>query len=240
MRLSRLFADVHLASGMDVHLSSEHGHYLRQVLRLRKSGHLVLFDGSGGEYHAEITLLSKQACTCHVLSFDAVNRELSTPVHIIQAACRSDKVDTVLQKCTELGAASFQIVTSDRATLRLSASKLDIRLSRWRKIIIEAAEQSGRTRVPKIVWRSSLADIQAGEGRFVMNPEATIRWPDARQLIVNAPSIYLATGPEGGWSIRDLEQWHQLGFKCLGFGNRILRTETATPALLSAIQSIMD
>jgi 16S rRNA (uracil1498-N3)-methyltransferase len=240
MRLSRLFTDALLDSGRDVHLSSEHGHYLRQVLRLQKGDHLVLFDGSGGEYHAEITLLRKQTCTCHVLSFDAVDRELSTPVHIIQAACRSDKIDTVLQKCTELGAASFQIVASDRATLRLAANKLDARLSRWRKIIIEAAEQSGRTRVPEISWRQTLADIQAEGGRLMLHPEAALLWTDARQLIVNAPSIYLAVGPEGGWSARDLEQWHQLGFEGLGFGNRILRTETAAPALLSAIQAVID
>jgi len=240
MRLSRIFTGALLECGRDVQLSAEHGHYLRQVLRLQKGDHLVLFDGAGGEYQAEITLLSKQACTCQVLSFDAVDRELSLPVHIIQAACRSDKIESVLQKCTELGAASFQIVASDRATLRLAASKLDARLSRWRKIIVEAAEQSGRTRVPEIAWRQALSDIRFQGSCFVLEPEAALHWIDTRQGMRDATSICLAVGPEGGWSARDLEQWRELGFQGLGFGPRILRTETAAPALLSAIQAVLD
>jgi len=240
MRFPRLFTDATLVVGKDIRLPAEQSHYLRQVLRLQKGDHVLMFNGASAEYEAEIILLSKQTCDCRVLSSDTVGRELSVSVHVIQAACRNDKIETVLQKCTELGAASFQIVVSDRATLRLAPGKSGSRLSRWRKIIIEASEQSGRTRIPEISWRKSWSEIQSGGRCFVLNPEGNQFWTDVRPGVAKAKSVTLAVGPEGGWSERDLENWQGLGFEGLCFGPRILRTETAAPALLAAIQAVLD
>lgn len=241
MPVCRLFSDSSLANGEDIQLSAEQGHYLRQVMRAQKGDRLLLFDGSGGEYEAEITLLGKRGCDCRILEFFDVDRELRTAVHIVQAACRADKVEAVLQKCTELGAFSFQIVCSERATLRLTAGKLDARLARWRRIVAEACEQSGRTRLPGITWHDSLAGMEAkGEFCFALHPQADTAWPDVRGRLSGARSINLAVGPEGGWSPADLSRLAGAGYTPLRFGERTLRTETAAPALLAAVQAVLD
>ncbi len=236
----RLHIKSPLQTGQDAILSPEQGHYLRQVMRLRCGDKLVLFDGSGGEYQAEITRLAKQHSACHVQKFDPVEREFPCHVHIVQSAVRSDKLVPVLQKGTELGAAGFQITRSERTPVKFDGGKLDRRLQRWQSIITEAAEQSGRTRIPYIRWRSSLPDIKTHGSCFALHTQTHLRWPQARQAISQASEITFAIGSEGGWSHRDIKMLEELGFTGLRFGPRIMRTETAAPALLAAIQACLD
>lgn len=236
----RLFIDSPLLVGRDIPLSQGQGHYLRQVMRLSTGDTVILFDGTGGEYKAAISQLTRQHSACHVLDFHPIDRELPMRIHIVQAAARSDRTETVLQKGTELGAASFQICASERTTLKLRDVKLSRRLDRWRAIIIEASEQSGRTRIPDIFWRPSLTDIQAHGHCLCLHVSAENIWSEVRQEISDALAITFAFGPEGGWSCQDITSLGTLGFTTLNFGPRIMRTETAAPALLAAVQACLD
>jgi 16S rRNA (uracil1498-N3)-methyltransferase len=162
-------------------------------------------------------------------------------VHIVQAACRSEKIETVLQKGIELGAARFIIVRSERSTLKLEGAKLQKRLQRWQSIVIEAAEQCGRTCVPEVFWINNLKDIPAQGLCFTLHPEPkATSWQQQARAMADADDITLAVGPEGGWSDRDIETLNATDFSCLTFGPRIMRTETAAPALLAAIQARID
>lgn len=238
MRLFRLYTESPLQAGQTITLDSEQAHYLRQVLRLSKGDALILFNGMGGEYSATISELHKARCICEVGEFSPVEREMACSIHIIQAASRSEKIETTLQKGTELGAASFQIVVSERGSLRLTEAKLKSRLQRWRRIIIEAAEQSGRTRIPSLSWCNSLHDIELHGLAYTLHPEEAIAWAGERSRIAEATEITFAIGPEGGWGPHDLEMLHSLECRPLAFGPRIMRTETAAPALLAAVQAI--
>ncbi|MFQ5581365.1 MAG: 16S rRNA (uracil(1498)-N(3))-methyltransferase [Mariprofundaceae bacterium] len=240
MAMCRLYLNASLKSGCEVKLSSEHGHYLRQVMRRKCGDSMIVFDGHGGEYAAEIVHLGKAHSTCLIREFINVERELSVKIHVVQAACHNKKVETVLQKATELGAASFQIATGARSQMKLPEQKHKIRLKRWQKIIIEAAEQSGRTRIPTIDWLPALSDIHIRGTAYTLHPEATEPWHGVRASILKANEITFAIGPEGGWSPLDLSILQEQGCKCLCFGSRIMRTETAAPALLAAIQAITD
>jgi len=212
-------------------------HYLRTVMRQKPGDSVILFNGSGGEFHAVIDTLGRQNPSCHITGFDPVNREMACRVHIVQAACRSEKIETVLQKATELGAASFYITRSKRSSLKLEGSKLDKRMQRWRKIIIEAAEQSGRTAIPEITWYHRLEDIPSTGMALTLHPHTTESWHIIRADIPQQSNITLAIGPEGGWSDDDINKLTALGFRNMLFGPRIMRTETAAPALLAAIQA---
>ncbi|MDX8392930.1 MAG: 16S rRNA (uracil(1498)-N(3))-methyltransferase [Mariprofundaceae bacterium] len=245
----RIFTETDLSHALGQHakvvLDAEQAHYLRSVMRLATGAKITLFDGNGGEYDGEITRLDKNEACCTLATYHDVDREMTCRVHIIQAACRSEKIEHVLQKSTELGAAGFSIVRSERSTLKLSGQKLNTRLKRWRKIIGEAAEQSGRTHLPDVHWCESLNDIPATELAFVLHPEAATAWNTLRDKLrekiqsANAkPSISLAIGPEGGFSERDLQTLTANGFHPLCFGPRVMRTETAAPALLAAIAAI--
>lgn len=239
MAVTRLYVQNKITLGRETTLPAAQAHYLRHVLRLAAGDCLTLFDGSGGEYTAEIIRLGRDGCRCLPVAFHAVERELSLRVHIIQAAVRSDKLDVVLQKATELGAADFQVVVSDRAALRLQGQKLARRLERWRKVVTEAAEQSGRTRLPPVCWRNCLQDVTVTGTGLALHPAAALAWGEVRDRLAAARDITLAIGPEGGWSSRDMERLCQHGLKPLRFGPRIMRTETAAPAMLAALQAIL-
>ncbi|HXH71653.1 MAG TPA: 16S rRNA (uracil(1498)-N(3))-methyltransferase [Mariprofundaceae bacterium] len=234
----RLYLPQPLQTGHPVTLPTEQAHYLRQVMRLHPGDPIILFNGEGGEYAARIEHLARDHSQCHIEEHIEVERELDCRIHVVQAACRSEKIETVLQKCTELGAASFQIVRSERSDLKLDDNKRASRLERWQKIIVEAAEQSGRTRVPEVNWRESLSAIEPAGLLFTLHPEAASDWFSSRDILATAGDITLAIGPEGGWSPADLQRLQTLKFQPLLFGSRIMRTETAAPALVAAIAAV--
>jgi len=235
---SRLYLPQPLQPGHSVTLPAEQAHYLRTVMRLAAGDEIILFNGEGGEYRAVIEQLSRDRSTCSVGDHFDIDRELDCRIHVVQAACRSEKIETVLQKCTELGAYSFQIVRSERSDLKLDEKKRAARLARWQKIIVEAAEQSGRTRVPEVVWRESLKQLELPGCSLILHPDAEGDWLKQRQTLAVADDITLAVGPEGGGSATDLERLQQSGFRPLTFGPRVMRTETAAPALTAAIAAI--
>jgi len=238
MQTCRLYVQAPLNTGQEINLTDEQGHYLHHVMRLQNGNPVILFNGEAGEYAAVIHRLGKSESVCHIKEFVPVNREMPCETHIIQAACRSEKIEAIIQKGTEMGAASFQIVRTERSTLKLADSKLDTRLKRWRKIIIEAAEQSGRTRIPTLRWHHSLEDIHLSGQSYVMHPLAAQSWVQSRERIAQINEIDFIIGPEGGLSNHDLNVLMQMGCVALTFGPRIMRTETAAPALLAAIQAI--
>jgi 16S rRNA (uracil1498-N3)-methyltransferase len=238
--ICRLYLKQALQVGSPVALPSDQAHYLRQVMRLQTGDAVVLFNGQGGEYSGRIEQLTKTHARCMVDSFSEVSRELHCRLHIVQAACRSEKIESVLQKGTELGAAGFHIVHSERSSLKLSGNRLQKRLNRWRKIIIEAAEQSGRTQIPELSWYDSLLSLSGSGFAIVLHPNEARDWNEVKSELITASDITLAIGPEGGWSSRDLEKFKALNFQSIAFGKRILRTETAAPALLAAIQAIRN
>jgi len=236
----RLYVNQELTVGTSIELPDDQAHYLRSVMRLSVGQSVTLFNGSGGEFHCQIEHLTRQYSSCMVESFENIDREMACKVHLVQAACRSEKIETVLQKATELGAASFQVVRSERSALKLDGAKLNKRLQRWQKIVMEAAEQSARTVVPDIQWHSSVREIRNQGACYLLHPDTDRCWAMQRESLAQAAEITLAIGPEGGWSHRDLECLTHVGFLPLRFGSRIMRTETAGPALIAAVQAIQD
>jgi len=238
--MCRLYIESALSTGMEVTLNDEQQHYLRRVMRLHAGDPVLLFNGQGGEYEALIISRGKSDMACRIGKCFTVDREMPGEVHIVQATSRNEKIESVLQKGTELGAAGFQIVACERSSLKLPEGKLDSRLRRWRKIIIEAAEQSGRTRIPALHWRQSLADIRLAGQSYALHPLATLSWRQVRERIAQANYISFVIGPEGGLSARDLQILAELKCETLAFGPRIMRTETAAPALLAAVQAVQE
>jgi len=222
-----------------VDIDSDQARYLHQVMRLQVGNEITVFNGRGGEYLAKLTVLSKSSGQCVLQTKTDISRELPIRVHVIQAANRSEKIEIVLQKATELGATSFQIVNSERATLNLAGNKKEKRLLRWQKIVVEAAEQSERTALPQVVWLDKISQIQAVGKCFILHPRDAMLWQDVRNQIMDCEDVTLAVGPEGGWTNKELEILQKQGFSPLTFGARIMRTETAAPALLAAIQAVL-
>jgi 16S rRNA (uracil1498-N3)-methyltransferase len=155
---------------------------------------------------------------------------------LVQAVSRGERMDTTLQKATELGISEIQPLLSERVEVKLPAGRVEKRMLHWHGVIASACEQSGRATLPVLHHPVALSDWLAGEkprqGR-VLHPGADSSLLD--DLAADQP-ITLIVGPEGGFSDTEIRVMTVAGIRPVHFGRRILRTETAGPAAIAALQ----
>jgi len=240
MRIPRICVFKQFEIGDEVQLPVQASEHLARVLRLERGHPIVLFNGNGREYQAEISELTKRAVSARILAEqDATNRESPLQLTLAQGVARGEKMDLILQKATELGVARIVPLITGRTEVKLDAERTARRLAHWQAVIAGACEQSGRVRLPTLEapvrlasWASEL-DATAGL-RLALDPGGDVT---PRSL----PGFEVATlvvGPEGGLSDQDLSVLDQTDFLGLRLGPRILRTETAGLAAITALQAI--
>lgn len=241
MRVHRLYTPQVLEPGRTVRLEQQASHYLGRVLRVGAGRRLVLFNGDGHEYAAEVLHPARAGMTLRVDSRLPGLPEPGIAVTVVQALSRGERMDQTLQKCTELGAAGFLLLDSERVEVRLRGAKLDKRMAHWSGVIVAACEQCGRSRVPELSPPAPLDEwLQrtAAAPRLLLDPAADI--PLARVAAERpAPaSVELAIGPEGGFSEAELARIRAAGVRSVSLGPRVLRTETAAPAAVAVLQAL--
>ena len=220
-----------------VRLPSDVARQMTQVLRLRAGEDIVLFDGSGDEWTARIDRAGGEEVTVAISERRTPATEPAVKVTLSQALLKSDRFEFVLQKATELGAFSFQPVATNRSVAgRPSPS----RISRWKRIVREAAEQSGRVRVPELL---NAVDLPAAAESSLGT--AVVLWEGERQRSLRAVlgdlrdadhlRVNLIVGPEGGLEKREVEILTAEGAAVAGLGRRVLRSETASIAALAVL-----
>lgn len=235
--MPRLFVNkdqLPVISGSDVH-------YIKDVLRLKAGDRLELLDGTGQVYLSKIAEIKKDQVVCEIMERRTQNTELGTRVTIAQCLPRARKMDVIIQKCTELGAAGIIPTLSERSIARGEKSE------RWQKIAKEAAEQSGRSTIPQIEPLTKFTDVlkQAKDYDLALIPWELERTTILKSLLTTALPHYCTTililiGPEGGFSHSEVERAKESGFKPVTIGKTILRTETAGPAILAMINYALD
>lgn len=219
-------------------LDEESSHHLVKVLRAQAGEPLVIFDGRGREGQAVILEADRAAAIVEVSAIHAITRESPLNITVVQALCTGDKMDWVVQKSTELGASRIIPVAADRSVLKLDAARSEKRLAHWNSIAQAASAQCGRTVVPQISLVMSFAAVVA-EWKLLHGPKTG--WlldPFADANLSNAPmqgSITFMIGPEAGWTDEEEQLARAAGFTGIRCGPRILRTETAAAAVLTAI-----
>jgi 16S rRNA (uracil1498-N3)-methyltransferase len=212
MPLRRIFSDEPLREGATVCLSGEAANHVAKVLRLRSGNTLVVFDGSGRDFEGEITGFRRDEVKVAIGTGRAIANESPADITLLQGVCRGPRMDTVIQKATELGVRRMQPVLTGRSVVRLDADQAGRKQEHWRRVAISACEQCGRSRVP-VLDASTLASI--GPGR---------------------EPIALLVGPEGGLTEAEARLAIDSGFQSVRIGPRILRTETAPLAALAILQ----
>ncbi|MFZ9314271.1 MAG: 16S rRNA (uracil(1498)-N(3))-methyltransferase [Burkholderiaceae bacterium] len=244
-----------------VTLSDDQGHYLSRVLRLKPGDPLVVFDGRGQEASATVSQTTPPV-TLSVGAFMAIDRESPQYIVVLQALCTGDKMDWVVQKSTELGAAEVWPIQTQRSLVRLDGPRAEKRRDHWQKVAEAAAAQCGRNRVPIIapVLAFSEAITKAagllqqstapsattsaattGTTETAGTTTATTAWlldPFATESLSEAPlngRLLIAIGPEAGFTDAEESEARRLGFTGVRCGPRILRTETAAAAVLAAV-----
>jgi 16S rRNA (uracil1498-N3)-methyltransferase len=214
-------------------LSEEASHHLVRVLRATVGDTVVLFNGLGQEAQAVLTEAHPKQSVCQAQAPESINRESPARITVIQALCLGDKMDWVVQKACELGASRLVPVKTHRSQLKLEADRAAKRQAHWQRIADSAAAQCGRTQVLSVCPITSFENALTGVG--------TTAWlldPFAEQSLSTATltqDITLAIGPEAGWSDEEEDRARQAGFQGVRCGPRILRTETAAAAVLTAI-----
>jgi 16S rRNA (uracil1498-N3)-methyltransferase len=237
LRIHRVYTGQALEPGRDVVLEDAPAHYLSRVLRVTTGQSVVLINGDGHEYPAEVQRAGRREIVLAVRSRLPGLAESALEITVAQALSRGERMDQTLQKCTELGVAAFQPLFSERSGVRLTGEKLQRRLEHWQGVVISACEQCGRARVPAVCPPLPIADWlgQATRGsRLVLDPEAAVPLPGA-QL---SKELELAVGPEGGFSAEELMRMRECGVQGASLGPRILRTETAAPAAVAILQCL--
>lgn len=234
---TRFFTDSRLEAGARVALSEAQSHQLRSVLRLETGAAIALFNPRDGEWLADLTQLGKRGGEA------SVSERLRPPgaepdLWLLFAPIKGPRLDFVVEKATELGAAAILPVLTRRTVV----SRVNV--ERLRAHAVEAAEQCERLSVPMVAEARPLADVMAG-------------WPAGRTLYVAAerrealpliqairrdrPSAAILIGPEGGFDPGELDRVLELGFAVpVGLGPRILRAETAAAAALAVWQAVMQ
>jgi 16S rRNA (uracil1498-N3)-methyltransferase len=234
MRPRLLFRDLRVG---EFTLDEDSSHHLVKVLRAQSGDPLVIFDGQGREGQAVIVRADKTAAAVVVASIEAITRESPLNITVIQALCTGDKMDWVVQKSTELGAARVIPVAADRSVLKLDAPRAAKRREHWQAIAEAASAQCGRTVVPEIAPVISFADVISDWQRQQNPKTGWLLDPFADQSLAEAAltnPLAFMIGPEAGWTDEEEQLAKAAGFVGLRCGPRILRTETAAAVVLTA------
>ncbi|MEF3304610.1 16S rRNA (uracil(1498)-N(3))-methyltransferase [Paenibacillus sp. GYB003] len=219
-------------------ITGEDAHHLANVMRARVGDSIKVSDGATREATATVAEIAKNRIVARVDELHPPTAEPAIRVTIAQSLPKGDKMETVIQKGTEIGAVRFVPFVSERTVVAYDAKKETKRLERWQKIAKEAAEQAHRGRVPEVeaplAWKQLLqAAGEADAAFFCYEKEAgsmlrtALRSAIASRGGTDGMRVLLIVGPEGGFTEREAQEAEQAGCVPVKLGARILRTETA-------------
>ncbi len=215
--------------------------HLIKVMRLGVGSRFCICDGVSAEYDAVITHVSDLYVEAVIGDMRQPDTEPYCPIALYQCLPKGDKMDIIVQKAVELGVTDIIPVISDRCISRPDAKSLDKKLERWQRIAESAAAQSGRCRIPvmhkTISFDSACAEMK--NIRFLCYENEKIL--QIGDFVKNTSQrtcggISFIIGPEGGISDREALFAQKSGITAVGLGGRILRTETASGFVLSALE----
>jgi len=236
-RLPRLFVEQEL-EGHSLTLDEREAHYLAHVLRLKSGDSLVAFNGRGAERIAAVATLQRRGSLLDLKASHAALPESPLKLTLIQALPKSDAMDLIVQKATELGVHTVVPALTEFSVVRLDAERSARRVDHWRRIARSACEQCGRHRPPDIATPLPLADalaaIQGPELRLGLDPAAG---SSLAQQTRPREGLVIAVGPEGGFGDTDWRLLDAAQFARVALGRRVLRAETAALAVCAIAQS---
>ncbi len=226
MRMPRIFSPEPLHSGAAIRLDQNAARHLLQVPRLPAGESLILFDGSGQDFAAQLLAADKRDCIARVGQVVASEQPPALKVYLAIGISRGERMDYAIQKAVELGAWSITPLFTGRTVVRLKGKRLESREAHWLGVIRHACEQSGRSLLPALGPATSLDEWLGGfhgPGLLLDHRADT----SLRQLPAPGERIQLLVGPEGGLSDAERKTAIRHGLQPVRLGPRILRTETA-------------
>ena len=210
--------------------------HIKNVLRLKAGDKIELFDRSQNIYHCEISEIRFDSVRGKIISKEKGSAESELDLTLAQSLPKGKKMDLIVKMATELGVKQIIPVISERAVPKIE-EKEDKKLAHWQTVAKEAAEQSGRSFVPKIAPLTDIVKLDAGRYDLALMPWEGEETHSLKSVLKDATTkkIIVLIGPEGGFSQAEAEQARRNGFKLVSIGKRILRCETAAVAALAQV-----
>lgn len=236
--MPRFYCPTPLSAGATVDLPDSVAHHLH-VLRMQSGDALILFDGRGGQYGATLADIGKRRASATVGRHQEVEAELPYAVTLAQGLPEGSKMDWIIEKAVELGAARIEPLAARRSVVRLSGERAEKRHAHWEGVIVAASEQCGRNRLAQLApvaefGRWLAAPAETTQPRILLSPRAEAslaQWAQAS----GPRALTLMVGPEGGFTAEEEDAALAAGALALSVGPRVLRTETAALAALAML-----
>ena len=236
--MPRFYVDFALSPDSVVELPDNVVRHLN-VLRVKNTEEIVLFNGNGKAYPALPEVLEKHRASVRILREEATDNESPLNITLVQAVSAAERMDFTLQKSVELGVAEIRPVISERCVVRLSGERAEKRVARWQEIVVSACEQSGRNIVPKVLplttYAQALQQLPQETTKLLMSLNRAQKLSDVQP---QSGKVVFMVGPEGGWTEKEEQQAFDAGFQSVTLGKRVLRTETASLAAIAAMQTL--
>lgn len=236
--MPRFYVDFALSPDSVVELPDNVVRHLN-VLRVKNTEEIVLFNGNGKAYPALPEVLEKRRASVRILREEATDNESPLNITLVQAVSAAERMDFTLQKSVELGVAEIRPVISERCVVRLSGERAEKRVARWQEIVVSACEQSGRNIVLKVLplttYAQALQQLPQETTKLLMSLNRAQKLSDVRP---QSGKVVFMVGPEGGWTEKEEQQAFDAGFQSVTLGKRVLRTETASLAAIAAMQTL--
>ena len=243
--MARLHVEFELSAGLEATLPAGAARHV-QVLRLQPGATVTLFDGRGRDWPAEVLRIGRNDVSVRLGQGVAVDRELPIPVTLAVGMPANERMDWLVEKATEFGAAAIQPLLCERSVLRLAGERAERRQAHWRGVAAAAAEQCGRSRLPAVgpvlpygEWLRGLP-ATADEARFVLSlADGALPVCEAlKPALHSARGLLLLSGPEGGLGAAEDTAARAAGLQPVTLGPRVLRAETAPLAVLGALTAL--
>ncbi len=259
MRIPRIFTDQSLAEGEEVVLDQKAARHLISVLRYTPGDELILFNGAGGEYCAQLLDSTSKQASALVGQFSTGLPPSPLAITLGVGLSRGDRMDWLIQKAIELGVTSILPLFTARSEIKLNQERATKKTRHWQEVARSACEQSGQNRVPKVPLPITFTQVlqSSAAWRLILDPYANrslvneiASYPSTEsetrtalsakppEKPVSPESVLILSGPEGGFSEEEVRLAQDKNFMPVGLGPRILRTETAPLAALSVLQAL--
>lgn len=221
--------------GSELPLDAQAASHLARVLRLKSGDNVTLFNGQGLEAEAELITVDKRHVSVRIIDAQTISKESPLTIHLAQAISKGDRMDFVVQKAVELGVASITPLISARCVVKLDEKRLAKKLSAWQGIIESACEQCGRNQLPILHpvshFKAFLTSPLAEQALF-LHPTNSKK---ISELASDLSWVSVLIGPEGGFSDEEVMLAREKA-AAISLGPRVLRTETAALAAITAAQ----
>ncbi|WP_438951668.1 16S rRNA (uracil(1498)-N(3))-methyltransferase [Porticoccus sp.] len=239
MRDIRVFTTQPLAVDTEVSLDEKSTHHLTVVLRLKAGASIVLFNGSGGEYTATLCEHAGKQARALVTDFFDIDRQSPLYISLGIGLSRGDRMDSIIQKATEVGVSEITPLFTARSEVRLKGARANKKIRHWEQISINACEQCYRN-IPPIIHDPVLPDQWAQslytDKKLVLHHRSNQTVFELRNQKIKSAALLI--GPEGGLTDDEISSSLQSGFEALTIGPRVLRTETAPIVAITLLQSL--